>query len=121
MLGQLLLDLFRPGIRLVDLVDRHDDRHAGRLGVVDRLSGLGHHAVVGGHHQNNDIGHLGAPGPHGGKGFVTRRIQEGDLAAMQLHIIGADMLGDAAGLAGNDVGLTDGIQAARSYRGRRDP
>jgi hypothetical protein len=39
------------GLVLVDLVHRHDQRHFGRLGVVDRLDGLRHDAVVGGHHQ----------------------------------------------------------------------
>ena len=30
-------DAVRVGVRLVDLVDRHDQGHAGRLGVVDGL------------------------------------------------------------------------------------
>ena len=33
--------------RLVDLVNRNDDRNACRLGMVDRLDGLRHDAVVG--------------------------------------------------------------------------
>ena len=40
-LGQLLADLVRVGALLVHLVDRDDDRHVGRLGVVERLDGLG--------------------------------------------------------------------------------
>ena len=39
-LQQLLADLLRLGVRLVDLVDGDDHRHAGRLGVVDRLDRL---------------------------------------------------------------------------------
>ena len=48
-LGQLSPDPLRVGAFLVDLVDRHDDRHASGLGVVQRLSGLRLHAVIGSH------------------------------------------------------------------------
>ena len=64
----------------VDLVDGHDDRHVGRLGVVDGLDGLGHDAVVGRHHQHDDVGDLGAAGPHGGERLVARGVDEGDRA-----------------------------------------
>ena len=62
----------------VDLVQGHDDRHAGGLGVGDGLDGLGHHAVVGRHHQDHDIGHVRPAGPHGREGLVAGRVQEGD-------------------------------------------
>ena len=39
-LEKLLADLLRLGVGLIDLVDRDDHRHAGRLGVVDRLDRL---------------------------------------------------------------------------------
>ena len=71
----------RVGAGLVDLVDRDDHRHARRLGVGDRLLGLRHDAVVGRHHQDDDVGHLGAAGAHGGEGLVARRVEEGDLLA----------------------------------------
>ena len=62
------------GVRagLVDLVDGHHDGHVCGLGVVDGLDGLRHDAVVGGHHQDDDVGHLGAAGAHGGEGLVAR-------------------------------------------------
>ncbi len=41
---------------------------------------------------------------------MARRIQEGDGPAVHLHLIGADVLGNAAGLAGGDRGVADGIQ-----------
>ena len=67
------------GVGLVDLVDRHDDRHVGRLGVADRLDRLRHDAVVGGHDQHDDVGHLGAAGAHRREGRVAGRVDEGDL------------------------------------------
>ena len=59
MFAEFALHAVRIGIRFVHLVDGHDDRHPGRLGVVDRLHGLGHDAVIGGNHQHDDVGHLG--------------------------------------------------------------
>ena len=61
-LGQFLADPVNVGIRLVDFVDRHQDRHLGRTGVIDCLTSLRHDAVIGGHHQDNDVGDLGATG-----------------------------------------------------------
>src|SRR5829696_8640060 len=101
----------RVGLGLVDLVDRDDQRDLGGLGVRDRLDRLRHDAVVGGDDQHDDVGHLGAARPHRREGGVARRVDEGDLAAERRgHLIGADVLGDAAGLAGDDVGLADGVE-----------
>jgi len=50
---------------LIHLVHCHDELDVGSLGVVDGLDGLGHDAVIGSHHQNGDIGHVGAAGTHG--------------------------------------------------------
>ena len=68
-------------VGLVDLVDRDDDRHFGRLGVVDGFERLRHHAVIGRHHDDDDVRDLGAARTHAGKGFVARGIEEDDLAA----------------------------------------
>ena len=77
-LGELLHDAVGVGVLAVDLVDGDDDRHVGRLGVVEGLDGLGHDAVVGRHHQDDDVGGLGAAGPHGGERLVARGVDEGD-------------------------------------------
>ena len=107
-------DLGRVGALLVDLVDRHHNRHVGRLRVVDGLHRLRHHAVVGGHHQDRDVGGLGTAGTHGGERLVTRGVDEGDrpLVAVEVdgHLVGADVLGDAAGLGLADAGIPDGVQ-----------
>ena len=82
--GQLLADLVRVGVRLVDLVDRDHDRHVGRLGVVERLDRLRHDAVVGRDHQDHDVGHLGTTGTHGGERLVARGVDEGDRPVVAL-------------------------------------
>ena len=112
-LQQFLAHPVRVRAGPVDLVDRHDHRHVRRLGVFDRLDRLRHHAVIGGHHQHDDIRHLGAARPHGGEGLVARRVEEGDLRARrQLHLIGADMLGDATRLAGRHISMAQRVQQA---------
>ena len=77
-LGELGHDPLGVGVLAVDLVDGDDDRHVGGLGVVERLDGLGHHAVVGRDHQHDDVGGVGAAGPHGGERLVARGVDEGD-------------------------------------------
>src|SRR5271169_4042893 len=113
-LGQLGPHPLRVGALLVDLVDRHHDRHAGRLRVVQRLSGLRLHAVVRRHHEHHEVGGLGPAGSHGGERLVARGVDEGDLAFIAVdlggHLVGADVLGDAAGLAGHHVGVPDRVE-----------
>ena len=81
LLRELAVDLVEVDVGQVDLVQGDDDRHVGRLGVGDRLLGLGHHAVVGRDDQDDDVGDVGPPGPHGGERLVARRVDEGDLLA----------------------------------------
>ena len=108
--GQLLIDALRVDAGQVDLVEGHDDRHAGRPGMADRFFGLRHHAVVGGDDQHGDVGDVGAAGPHFGKGLVTGRVDEGDLAAVFFDLVGANVLGDAAALAAGHVDADDLVQ-----------
>ncbi len=72
MLDELLTDAIGIGAGLVDLVHGHDDGHLGGLGVVDGLDGLRHDAVVGGHHEHDDVGDLARRGAHGGEGLMAR-------------------------------------------------
>ncbi len=115
-IAQLLLHAIRLRIGLVDLVHGHDDRHVGRLGVVDGFEGLRHHAIVGGDDYYDDIGDLGSARAHAGEGFVTRRIEEDNLAAKGRRIrladadlVSADVLGNASGFAAGYIGLADGV------------
>ena len=111
--GQILHDAVYVGVGAVDLVDGDDNGHAGRLGVADRLPGLGHDAIVGGYDEDDDVGDLRAAGPHRGECLVAGRIQEGNLLAVDYHLVGAGMLGDAAGFGIDDVGAADLVEERR--------
>jgi hypothetical protein len=87
---------------------------SGRLRVVDRLLRLRLHAVVGGHDDDRDVGHAGAAGAHGGERLVARGVEERDeVALVALDLVGADVLGDAAGLARDDLRLADRVEQRR--------
>jgi hypothetical protein len=78
---QLGANTLRVGVRLVDLVDRHDQRHLRGLRVRNRLDRLRHDAVIGRHHEHHDVRHLGATGTHRREGRVAGGVDESDLAA----------------------------------------
>ena len=115
-LGELTADLLRVGVRLVDLVHGHHDRHVRRLGVVERLDGLRHHAVVRGDHEHGDVRDLCTTGTHRGERLVTRGVDERDEPFLTVHLGGdlvrTDVLGDAAGLTLDHLGVTDRVQQA---------
>jgi len=110
-LGKLLTDFFGVGRRFVNLVEGDDNRHPSRLRVVDGFLGLGHHRVIGRHHDNGDVRHLRTTGTHGRKGFVTRRVEEGNgLARFGAHLVGTDVLRDTAGLALGHTRIADVVK-----------
>ena len=108
--GQLLLDALGIGLGLIHLIDGNDDGNTGLLGVVDGLDRLRHDTVIGGDDQYGNIGDLCTAGSHRGESGVAGGIQEGDGTAIHLHLVSTDVLGDAAGFAGNHAGLADGIE-----------
>ena len=112
-LGQLLLDTLGVCVGLIHLVDGNDDGDLGGLGVVDGLDGLRLDAVLRRNDEDRNIRDHRAAGTHGGKGLMARGIEEGDGLALDLHLIGADVLGDAAGLAGGNVCVADIVEKAR--------
>ncbi len=110
-LGQLFLDLVRVCSGLVDLVDGEYDGHTGSRGMVDGLDGLRHDIVISSDDNDTEVGHFGTAGTHGGEGLMARSVKEGDVAAVrEFHVIGTDMLGDAAGLACDHVGIADIVE-----------
>ncbi len=109
-LRELGLDPVHIGFGQVDFVDGDDNRDLGGLGVVDGLAGLGHYAVVRGDDEDDDVGDIGAAGPHLREGRMARGIEEGDPALGRLDLVGADVLRDPAELASDDVGLADRVE-----------
>ena len=108
---QAFLDLIGVCSRLVDFVDGENDRHIGRHSVVDGLFRLRHDVVIGCNDDDSNVGDLCTAGTHGRKGFVTRRIQEGDVsAAIERHVVGSDVLRDTTRLTGNNVGVADVVE-----------
>ena len=108
--GELVADAVGLGALFVDLVDSDQDRDVGCAGVVDRLLGLWHDAVVGGDDDHRDVGDLGAACAHRREGGVAGRVEEGDRPFVVVNLVRADVLGDAAGLAGGHLGLADGVE-----------
>ena len=79
--------------------------------MVDSFFGLRHHVVIGSHNDDGDIRCLGTAGTHGGKRFVTRSIEERNLAPVfQCHVVSTDMLRDTTRLTGNNICLTDIVE-----------
>ena len=83
------------------------------LAWLDRLERLGHDAVVRGDDDDRDVGDLRAAGAHGRERLVARRVEEDDAPVAAGHVARADVLGDAAALAGRDGGRADGVEEAR--------
>ncbi len=110
---ELPLHALQLRFRLVDLVDRHDDRHLRGSGVVDRFFRLGHDAVIGGHDQHHDIGNLRAPCAHARKRFVTRRIDEHHGTIIDDHLVSADVLRDAARFSRGNFRFANGVEQTR--------
>ncbi len=114
---QLLADFQGIGVGMVNFVDRHQNGNFGRLRVIEGFEGLRHDAVVGGHHEHDEVGDVRAAGAHGTERRVAGRVEERDLRQLVFALrmrhgnrVSADVLGDAAGLARRDVGLADDVQ-----------
>ena len=79
--------------------------------MVDRLERLGHDAVIGRNDHDRDVRDPGAAGTHGREGFVARSVQEDDApAVLHDHFAGANVLGDAAALAGRNLRGPDRVE-----------
>ena len=81
--------------------------------MVDRLDCLRHDAVVRSDDQHNDIRNGRAARAHGGKRFVSGRIEEGNRLASDRDGICADMLRNAARFALGDIRAPDLVEKRR--------
>ncbi len=72
--------------------------------MVNGLEGLGHDTIIGGYHDNGNVGDLCTPGTHSRKSLVTRGIEESDLpATFKFHSVCTDMLCDATGFTSDHI------------------
>ena len=79
--------------------------------MIDCLSGLWHHGVVGRDNDNRKVRQLGTAGTHGCEGLVARGVEEGDVTTvLKGDIVGTDVLGNASGLTRNHIGLADIVE-----------
>ena len=85
---------------------------AARACEIDSLR-LRHHAVVGRDDEHGDVRDLRAAGAHGGERLVAGRVEEGELPAVVVDLVGADVLRDPAGLGLDHRGLADRVQQRR--------
>ena len=109
-LGELLLDAFGVSADGVHLIYCNDKRDARCLCVVYTFNGLRHYAVVRRDNKDGDIGDHRTSCTHGGKRLMTRSVEEGDGTAVNFNGICADVLGDAACLAGSDICMADIVE-----------
>ena len=110
MLGQLLHDAIRIGVVAINLVDGHDDRNVGCLRVIERFECLRHDTVIGGHNQDDDVGRFSTTCTHGGERLVARGVEERQESTIEFGLIRTNVLRDATGFAGDNVGVTNLIE-----------
>ena len=110
------LNVAFSGLGLVNLVERHHDRHASCLGMVDALNGLRHDAVIGSHHQHHNVRHACAASAHLRERFVAGRIDESHHALLVARLDGdlecTGRLGDATRFARCNIGVTNAVKQA---------
>ena len=81
--------------------------------MVDCFHRLGHHAIVSGDDEDDDIGYLRTPRPHHRKGLVSGRVKEGYLPLLRRDLIGSNLLRNSSGFALGDMGVAYGIERLR--------
>ena len=110
---KLGLDHVDIGPFAVDLVDRHDDGYAGRLGMFDGFFCLRHRAVICSHDEDHDIGDIGTSGPHAGEGAVSGSVHENNMGVSLIDPVGTHVLSDAAGFGFCNGTLADLVEQCR--------
>ncbi len=108
--GKLLLDPVDIGALLIYFVYRNDDGNICFLRVFDRFYRLRHHTVVRRNNKYGNIGYRRAASAHFGKRFMSRRIQESYLFAVEIDGIRAYMLSYSSCFAADYGSFADSVQ-----------
>ena len=109
-LRQLSLYLVGAGSLAIDLVDRHDDGDASGLGMLNRLFGLRHRAIIGSYDQNDHVGDVGTTRSHTGECFMTGSVDEDDVGITLVDAVGTHVLGDSTRFGFGDGTLSDLVE-----------
>ena len=110
MIGKILLNSIDICTRLINLVDRYDDRNVSCLGMADRLNCLRLNAIVSRNYKHCDVCNLCASSTHSRKRFVSRSVEEYNFLAVDLDLRSTDVLRYSSGLTGCNIGVTDSIE-----------
>ena len=94
----------------IHLVDGNNQGNASSLCMVDGFYSLWHDTVIRSNNQNRNICNISTSCTHCGERFVSRCIEESNFLAVASDLICTDVLGDTAGFACSDVGVTDVVQ-----------
>ena len=78
--------------------------------MIHCFLGLGHHSVVGGDDEDDEVGSLRTSSAHRGERFVARRVEKDHGAPGRIDAIGTNVLGDAARLTAHDIGFADLVE-----------
>ena len=82
--------------------------------MVQRFNRLRHNSVVGSDNKNCDVGNLRTTGTHCGERLVTRGVDERncaiDAVVLGVHLVGTDVLGNSASLAGLNICVTNRVE-----------
>ena len=95
----------------IALIDGNNDGNFGSFGVVDGFESLGHDAVIGGNNEDGNVGDFGAACAHFREGLVAWSVKKCDFFSVRKRDdTGADVLSDAPGFVGHDIGFADGVK-----------
>ena len=117
---QLLADAQRVCVRMINFIDRDENRHFRRLRVCERFQSLRHHAVVRGDDEHDDVRDVRAARAHGAERRVTGRVEKSDLRELLFAFrmrhrnrVSADVLRDATGFTRRDIRLANHVEQRR--------
>ena len=107
------LSFYTVGIcfRLIDFVDRNDDRNFSVFGVAYSFKCLRHNAVVRGNNKHNNIRNLRSACAHHRKRFMSRRVEESYATLFRRNRIRADVLRNASELAFGNVRISYRVES----------
>ncbi len=107
---QFFHNVLRIRTGLIHFVNCNNDADLCCFCMMDCLNRLRHDTIIRSNDQNRDICCHGTAGTHCRKSLMAGRIQKGNHSSVHIHLIGTNMLRNAAGFTFCDIGMTNSIQ-----------